>query len=192
MSYEQKIKNRLLKHLNNVPGKTDLERSELEQIVDECVTVEESWPLYLMTASEFNSSSRKPSNIKVEFDIEASFEILAQCGYLSGDPAGVFAAISALCALVSRKTKIDLEPETGFVYWVAYENQQSPWEIPYEKLVEVVLEKVDTMDVYFDLSEEEVERRIDKLCSINSFSREYRNGEEQLILRERCSSDWSS
>ena len=190
MGYEQKIKTEVKSHLDDVLEETDIENRDLREVVEECVTVDESWPMRYMTATEFNASSRKPSNIKVEFDIEASFEILAQSGYLSDDEIGVFAAICALCALVSRKTKIDLEPETGFVYWVAYDNQQNPWEIPKQELVELAIKKSNTMDVHFELTKSEVERRIQLLCNINSFTREIRD-REYIILRELCSSDWS-
>lgn len=192
MSYEQSIKKRIKGHINTLPEESGLENRELENIVDECVTVDEPWPIELISAAEFNTNSRKPSNIKVEFDIEASFEILAQGGYLSGDPTGAFAALCSLCALVSRKTKIDLEPETGFVYWVAYDNQQDPWEIREQKLVELASEKSQTTDVHFDLSQDEVKRRIQRLCDIKSFKKEYKHGKKCLVLRERCSSDWLS
>jgi hypothetical protein len=192
MSREKRIKNRLKSHLDHVSEETELDNSQVKKLVDECVSVDESFPIHDITASHFNSKSRKPSNIKVEFDIETGFEILAQSGYLSGEPSGIFAAVSALCALVSRKTKIDLEPETGFVYWIAYENQHDPWEIPKQELVELASEKSESMAVHFDLTEDEVEHRIRRLCNINSFDKEYRHEKVYLILKERCSSDWSS
>jgi len=191
MSREKRIKTRLKSYFDNIPEETELDKSQVEELVDECVSVDESFPIYNITAEQFNSKSRKPSNIKVELDIEASFEILAQSGYLLGESYGTFAAVGALCALVSRKTKINLEPETGFVYWVAYDNQYDPWEIPKQKLAELASEKSDTMDVHYDLTEDEVERRIQRLCDINSFDRECRHGKVYLVLRERCSSDWS-
>ena len=61
-------------------------------------------------SAEHTAHSRKPSNIIVEFDIGTSFENLAQAGLLSNDPLATFASISALCALVSRRTQIELDP----------------------------------------------------------------------------------
>jgi len=191
MNQEKQIKNELKSRLDNVPEETELNKSQVDELVDECVSVDVSYPTYNINAEQYDAETIKFSNIKVELDIQTCFEILALWGYLSGEAYGTVAAVSALCSLVSRKTKINLKPETGFVYWVAYDNQYDPWEIPKQKLAELASEKSDTMDVHYDLTEDEVERRIQRLCDINSFNREYRHGKVYLILRERCSSDWS-
>jgi len=191
MQYEERIKRRIKRNMESVPEETEIDQDTVEQVIDDSVTVDESFPIYAITASEFDSHSRKPTNIDVELDIETAFTVLAQSGHLTGDPTGAFAAVSSLCALVSRKTKIDLEPETGFVYWVAYDNQKGAWEVPKQDLIDLAVEKSTQMDVHFELTEDEVNARITRLCDINSFQREHKNGEVYLVLRERCSSDWA-
>lgn len=108
-------------------------------------------------SAEHTAHSRKPSNIIVEFDIGTSFENLAQAGLLSNDPLATFASISALCALVSRRTQIELDPETGFVYWVAYDNRHDGWEIHKRELTGLASKESKSGDVPFELTEDDVE-----------------------------------
>lgn len=192
MSYEEEVKEEIQNATSDIPQETDLEQDDLESIIEDYVTVDASWPIYNITASQLGGSSTKPSNIKVEFDIAATFEFLRQTDRFSGEPIEIFAALCSLCAVVSRKMKIDLKPETGFVYWVAYENQEDPWEIPKEELVKLASEQSHSDDVPFELTVDEVENRIQRLCNINSFRIEDEDGKERLILRELCSADWSS
>lgn len=191
MSYEEQVKEQIRENLDSPPQISEENEVAIDDVIDEAIIVERDFPIYNISVNHFGADSRKPSNITVEFDIATALEILAQAGYLTGDPLGAFASVSALCALVTRKTKIELEPETGFVYWVAYEYSPEPWEILKDELVELASSKSKSMDVEFELTEEEVERRIRRLRKIKSFEIEYKQGNEYVILRERCSADWS-
>lgn len=191
MTYEGKVKAIIKNNISPPQENSQLDQSTVNTIIDECVSVDESYPIYDIKVNQFNAHSRKPTNINVKFNIESAFDLLSQTGYLSGDPYPTLASVGALCSLISRKTKIDLEPETGFVYWVAYENQQDPWEIPKNDLIDLATSKSESIDVRFELTEEDVEYRIRRLCDINSFKIEYHQGTEYVILRERCSADWS-
>lgn len=191
MTYEREVKAFIKNNISSPQENSQLDQSTIDAIIDECISVDESYPMYNINVNHFNAHSRKPTNISIEFNIESAFDLLSQTGYLSGEPYLTLASVGALCSLISRKTKIDLEPETGFVYWVAYENQQDPWEIPKKDLIDLAASKSESMDVRFELTEEDVEYRIRRLCDINSFKIEYHQGTEYVILRERCSADWS-
>lgn len=190
MVYETTIKNRIKNNIEYSFENENIDQDKLDDLIDKCVSVNETHPIYEITANQFEAYSKKPTNVKVEFDISSAFGILSQVGLLSSDPIATFGSICALCALVSKKAKIRLEPETAFVYWVAYENQHDPWEIPKDELIELASSKSSSMDISINLTEDEVKDHIDQLCHYNSFRTEHKSGGEYLILRERCSSDW--
>lgn len=196
MSHEEEVAKVIRDNLDSLSEKTDLDQDHIDRLVDECVSVDESAPLSSASLSDIKATplsaqSSKPMNIIVGFDITTAFEILAQTGFLSGEPWAIFASVSAFCALVGNKTQIELNPETGFIYWIAYENRHELWEIPKEELIELVSNKSKSMDVPFELTKNEIECHIKLLCRYKSFKPRYKNGREYLILRERCSADWS-
>lgn len=145
-----------------------------------------------VTTSEKKSYSSKLSNIEIEFDLEAAFVAFGQSSsVLSGDPVMIGSSVAILCASLINKSKVNISPAAGLVYALAFKNRHARWEIPKDELFSISkdisrdLEKAPTIR---NENFSECIKELDRVGCIDVIKQE---GEEYVILRERCTSKWS-
>lgn len=191
MEYEKQL---IAQHVSReltkrVEGDEEELRSEVEEIVDETVDVNKSFPFTLTVTGESGSYSQKPTNIELEFDAETAFSLIAQAlSVASGNPVAQGSALALTLATVSNKAKVTLSDEAGFVYWIAYKNHDA-WEVPKSELVTQSIEEAEGVDANISLNEDRIEQAIRELDRKDCINIE--GGEDNyVVLRELCKSKW--
>ena len=161
--------------------------ADVSEMVEECVSLNYSDVFELTIASPEKATSRKPSNISV--NLEMALSMLGQAPALSSkDPAIIGGAVCTMCAVVARSAKIEMNPETGFVYWVAYSNREERWQIQRDKIAPLVSEACQNSDTPISISADEVERHLNALARYGCIEFETIEGREYVVLREVCKS----
>jgi len=164
-------------------------RSEVEEFVDEAVDVDKHYPVTLTVTGESGSYSQKPTNIELEYDAETGFTLIAQVlSVASGNPVAQGSALALTLATVSKKAKVTLSDEAGFVYWVAYQNHDA-WTIPKSDLVVQSIEDAEEVEANISLNEEMVRKAIRELDRKDCINIEQQDA-DYVVLRELCKSTW--
>lgn len=191
MKHEKRL---IAQHVSNeiadrVDGSDDEVRSEVEEFVDEAVDVDKFYPVTLTVTGESGSYSQKPTNIELEYDAETGFSLIAQVlSVASGNPVAQGSALALTLATVSRKAKVTLSDEAGFVYWIAYQNHDA-WAIPKSDLVVQSIEEAEEVEANISLNEERVKQAIRELGRKDCINIEQQNA-DYVVLRELCKSTW--